>query len=380
MVLVMLSSTTTLFAGEESAVKKSYPNCVNIEVHFNGLDGIGDENLDALRNDISEYSGDSDLTGLRTCAVAGLFTDDGILIDYSANVNTLVNYDDLGYLYVISLDDYNSEMNDSKTLSDGQCFIYSSRLDTGWDTFTVEHGSTYTVKERLTSYNETIDDQLTAMPSVYIVVSDLDAFARPLSGLLNSSGDSMVEYRWQVGLDTETSEEEAAATANVKEAIMAYGDNGYTIRSFDVRSREAQRDSFYSLYGSLFFLGIMLSVVFLIATVLIIYYKQISEGYEDQNRFEIMQKVGMTKREIRKSINSQMLTVFFLPLVMAGIHLAFAFPVISKLLVALSFDDTVLNGLVTLVSFAIFGLLYAAVYKITSGSYYAIVSGKKETV
>jgi putative ABC transport system permease protein len=295
-------------------------------------------------------------------------------------VSALVNYDNLGYLYVISLDDYNSEMNDARTLSDGECFIYSSRLDTVWDTFTVEHGNSYTVKEHLTSYNETIDDQLTAMPSVYIVVSDLDAFAEPLSGLLNSSGDSMVEYMWQVGFDTETAEEEAAATANVKAAIQSYGDNGYTVRSFDVRSREAQRDSFYSLYGSLFFLGIMLSVVFLIATVLIIYYKQISEGYEDQNRFEIMQKVGMTKREIRRSINSQMLTVFFLPLVMAGVHLAFAFPVISKLLVALSFDDTVLNGLVTLVSFAIFGLLYAAVYKITSGSYYAIVSGKRESV
>lgn len=88
----------------------------------------------------------------------------------------------------------------------------------------------------------------------------------------------------------------------------------------------AEREGFYSLYGSLLFLGVLLGVVFVFAAVLIIYYKQISEGYEDQSRFAIMQKVGMTKREIRKSINSQILTVFFLPLILAGVHLAFAFP------------------------------------------------------
>lgn len=144
-------------------------------------------------------------------------------------------------------------------------------------------------------------------------------------------------------------------------------------------SREAERDSFYELYGSLFFLGILLSVVFLLAAVLIIYYKQLSEGYEDQGRFEIMQKVGMTKRDIKKSINSQMLTVFFLPLIMAGLHLAFAFPFISRILTFFAFHDTVLNAFVTLISFLIFGVLYTIVYKLTSGSYYAIVSGRKET-
>jgi putative ABC transport system permease protein len=91
-----------------------------------------------------------------------------------------------------------------------------------------------------------------------------------------------------------------------------------------------------------------------------------------------MQKVGMTKKEIRRSINSQMLTVFFLPLLMAGIHLGFAFPVISKMLILFAFNDTFLNAIVTICSFAVFGLLYTIVYKLTSGSYYAIVSGRKE--
>ena len=100
-----------------------------------------------------------------------------------------------------------------------------------------------------------------------------------------------------------------------------------------VEGSSNEKLEFFGLYGGLFFLGIILGIVFIFAAVLIMYYKQISEGYEDQSRFEIMQKVGMTKREIKKSINSQMLTVFFMPLIAAGVHLAFAFPMIYKMLI-----------------------------------------------
>ena len=157
-----------------------------------------------------------------------------------------------------------------------------------------------------------------------------------------------------------------------------YIENNDAFYSISIQSREEMREAFYDLYGSLFFLGIMLSIVFLLAAVLIIYYKQISEGYEDHARFEIMQKVGMTKKDIRKSINSQMLTVFFMPLIFAGIHLAFAFPFLSKILVLFAMDNVLLTAIVNLICFAVFGFFYAIVYKITSNSYYTIVSGRKE--
>lgn len=114
------------------------------------------------------------------------------------------------------------------------------------------------------------------------------------------------------------------------------------------------------------------------AAVLIIYYKQISEGYEDQARFEIMQKVGMTKKEIRRSINSQLLTIFFLPLIFAGSHLCFAFPFLQKLIMLFGITNKPLLITTTVISFLIFTLFYAAVYKITSNAYYNIVSGVKE--
>ncbi|MDE6413415.1 MAG: ABC transporter permease, partial [Eubacterium sp.] len=139
-----------------------------------------------------------------------------------------------------------------------------------------------------------------------------------------------------------------------------------------------EKAEFYELYGSLFFLGILLGIVFIFAAVLIIYYKQISEGYEDQSRFDIMQKVGMNKKEIKKSINSQVLTVFFMPLIVSAIHLGFAFPMIYKMLLIFAITDLAFLIYVTLGCFAVFTLSYIIVYKFTSKAYYSIVSGAKE--
>lgn len=146
------------------------------------------------------------------------------------------------------------------------------------------------------------------------------------------------------------------------------------IRTRTIECRTMNEADFFGTYGGLFCLGIILSVEFLFAAVLIIYYKQISEGYEDQSRFGIMQKVGMTKTEIRRSINSQLLTVFYLPLVMAGLHLAFAFPMIHRLLLLFNLNNVGLFALTTVISFVMFGVLYALIYRITGNVYYRIVS------
>ena len=122
----------------------------------------------------------------------------------------------------------------------------------------------------------------------------------------------------------------------------------------------------------------MLSIVFLFAAVLIIYYKQISEGYEDQSRFDIMQKVGMTEKDIRRSINSQIVTVFFAPLLFAGLHLSFAFPMVWKLLQLFALRNMTLVIFVTVISFLIFGASYALIYKLTASAYFNIVRGARE--
>jgi putative ABC transport system permease protein len=141
-----------------------------------------------------------------------------------------------------------------------------------------------------------------------------------------------------------------------------------------VENASVNRQAFYSLYGGLFFLGILLSIVFACAGVLIMYYKQVTEGYEDAHSFDILQKVGMTDKEIRKSISSQILTVFFAPLAMAGLHTGFAFPIVLRLLNLFGLSNTPLLIGVTLGAFVAFAIIYAVIYKITSKSYYKIVS------
>jgi putative ABC transport system permease protein len=130
---------------------------------------------------------------------------------------------------------------------------------------------------------------------------------------------------------------------------------------------------FYSLYGGFLFLGLFLGLMFVMATILIIYYKQITEGYDDRERFRILQQVGMSEQEVRASIRSQVLVVFFLPLLTAAVHVTFAFSIITKLLAVLNLTNISLYAWCTLGTFAVFALLYAAVYALTAKVYYRIV-------
>ncbi len=377
MVLVMIASTATLYVGEENSLKNRCPNGVNISVIYNEIDGIRDENLNILRDKISEHIGiDVDLTGFRTCEIPGLITEDGIMVNVDNVVDfSVASYDNVGYLSVISLDDYNHMLGISETLMDDECLVYCERLPIQWDTFTMEYGETYKVKKQLEEFRPNGDTLAMITPTVYLVVKDLYSFVEPVINLKSSAGDPLMMYDWRCGFDADTAEAESTATSDIYEMFKALAlEENSNIFSFSVQSQNDQREAFYDVYGSLFFLGIMLSIVFLLAAVLIIYYKQISEGYEDRTRFGIMQKVGMTKQDIRKSINSQMLTVFFTPLIMTGIHFAFAFPFLTKIFMLFGFDNTALSIGVSFVCFAVFGLFYAFVYKIASNVYYGIVS------
>ncbi len=145
--------------------------------------------------------------------------------------------------------------------------------------------------------------------------------------------------------------------------------------SLNIDTKATLVENYYGLYGGLLFLGILLGSVFALSAALIMYYKQISEGFEDAARFEILRKVGMTQREIKSAINSQVLKVFFLPLAAAGVHMMFAFPMIAKMLNLFDMYNVPLLALVTLLCYAVFAVMYVLFYKATSRSYLGIVSG-----
>ena len=177
---------------------------------------------------------------------------------------------------------------------------------------------------------------------------------------------------WSAAFDTGLSRERQLALGR---AISSALNNPETTWGYSTAFRAEAADEFYGTYGSLFFIGIILSVLFICAAVLIIYYKQLCEGYEDQPRFAIMQKVGMTAADIRRSVNSQLLTVFFLPLAGAALHMAFAFPMIRRMLLLFRLTNTGLFVATALISFAVLTVVYTLVYKATSNAYYRIVKG-----
>ena len=204
---------------------------------------------------------------------------------------------------------------------------------------------------------------------IVLVVPDRAALLELVAGQENGS------YVWRGQYDFDASDEAVSAMVDDYWAASREGggvDAGYyDVLRIDLRS-ETERDV-YGLSGGFLFLGVFLGIVFLMATVLIIYYKQVSEGYEDNARFDIMRKVGLSEREARRAIRSQILTVFFMPILVAAIHIAFDFNLVVLLLRLFSLTNVKLTALCTLGTLLVFCAVYAVVYALTARSYYKIV-------
>ena len=204
---------------------------------------------------------------------------------------------------------------------------------------------------------------------IVLVVPDTAALLELVAGQENGS------YVWRGQYDFDASDEAVSAMVDDYWAASREGggvDAGYyDVLRIDLRS-ETERDV-YGLSGGFLFLGVFLGIVFLMATVLIIYYKQVSEGYEDNARFDIMRKVGLSEREARRAIRSQILTVFFMPILVAAIHIAFDFNLVVLLLRLFSLTNVKLTALCTLGTLLVFCAVYAVVYALTARSYYKIV-------
>lgn len=379
MVLVMISSTTCLYFGTEGALSDRYPRDISISASYSGLDSMTDENISALRSEISAAVGEAgteNILDYRCASLAGSL-ENGVL-DPSGSViysTALTTYDYVAEVYIIPLSEYNAMAGTNESLGSDEAMIYAYRMDYTDKTFAVDDLVSFRVKKVLDSFPVGDGSAMASIaPTVYVIVPDFADTVAKLGGAVSNSDDEPANLSWNYAFDTSVSdEEEVAMCERIGERLSECSQTGGYLY-YSRESLAANRADFYGMYGGLFFLGIMLSIAFICAAVLIIYYKQISEGYEDRRRFEIMQNVGMTKKEIRSSINSQLLTVFFLPLIFAGLHLGFAFPFIHKLLMLFNLSNLPLLIGTTAISFGVFALLYAVVYRVTSNAYYNIVS------
>ena len=185
--------------------------------------------------------------------------------------------------------------------------------------------------------------------------------------------ESYINGGMYINLDG-TDDEKIAFTGELNDRIQDNTGEKLNYEFMSAESRQLiEKDGSYSFYGAFFFLGMFLGLVFIFATVMIIYYKQVSEGYDDRKRFDIMQKVGMTEAEVKQTILSQVLIVFFLPLAAAAMHVAFAFPMIRRILAAFSMTNVTLFAVCTAATFIGFAVIYLLVYLQTSKTYYSIV-------
>lgn len=389
MVLVMVSATVCLYVGEENIIRNRYPKDINLTMTFDDysdMDNYADEmrniakdcvsNAGAEINDITDYS-------------AAIFT--AVLDNGKIRYDDTVYYSNLGQssnvylMFVISTDDYNRLTNNNVELADDEvvlCFtkgMGDSKNRSVDELIVGDDGPHYKVKDGIGKFISNGTEALNVVPAMYIFVNNPSEIAAPVIPVTNSLGSSILQIQWYYQFDITGDDNEKIETTNELGALFnqRFKENNVYfagIRNIEVEGRAAQKDNFYTMFGSLLFLAIFLGLVFALATVLIIYYKQVTEGYEDCNRFEIMKKLGMTKKDIRSSINSQMLTVFFLPIVAACIHLAFAFPIVNKLLMCFGFNDKGFFALVNVICVLVFTAFYVIVYRITSKSYYNIVN------
>ena len=289
----------------------------------------------------------------------------------AASAATMKNVCNISF---VSVEEYNRCMNKNEELLPDEVMIYCIRRE--YDDKTVAVGdNVYKVKKKVADMINSGSAAADILPTVFIVMNEPEKACDAVNAQFDSDDyfcRPSFTYSFDVDLAAEKEKELAKSIYERLRELDSAGRIGFY--SDSVECRETERADFYGAYGGIFYLGIILSLVFLLATVLIIYYKQITEGYEDKTRYQILQKVGMTKSEIRSTINSQVLTMFFLPLLMAGLHTVFAFGLISKLLMLFGAMDAGFLALVALICFAVYSVVYVLVYKLTSGIYYKIVA------
>lgn len=359
MVLVTISATACLFFGKNDVLHQRYPRQIVLECDVAGYD------LEALCREPLERSGltASNQVSYQNLSFAGLLEQDQVNLD-GASAQELDFSTAMDFL-VVSLEDYNRNVSQPVTLASDEALVYTTRRPYVPDHMTLGE-TTYRVKH-LDSFLPNGSATSSIFNTVCVVLPDFSAVTALQSQVQAAQPDISVTLESIYYFDTDGDEDAQRSLAGqLSEQTWD--------TPVEVDSRASQTQDFLSLFGGLFFLGIFLGLVFLLATVLIIYYKQITEGYEDQSRFLTLRQVGMQQQEIRRTIRSQVLTVFFLPVLAAGVHTAFAFPLLSKMLMLFNlFNQTLLIG-ITLGVFLLFGAAYGAVYLLTSRFYYQIVS------
>lgn len=376
MVLVMMCSTTCLFFGIDDAVRSRYPYPIQLQSDSEGVPAFGE--MRQIAEQVLHDAGASPTESVyyRSLGISGFMTD----ADRETGVCRVTSDDESGVITAIEvmpLEDYNAMMGTDYALEPGEALL--GGLTAGHaalSRLSFFDGLSYEISEDDIELPSMIRSSLVTIviKSMLVVIPD-ESDMLTLAGLFGGAFSRMPpEINTLYAFDAELppAQHEALAT-QLRQALRDAG-----LPDVSMQVAASARGSFRALSVGFLALGLLLSIAFLCATALSMYYKQITEGLEDQSRFDIMRRVGLSRRMIRRSINSQLLAVFFSPLLLSGAHLAFAFPMLLQLLGAFSLKNPRLMALTTLCTYAVVAALYAVIYALTSRVYYRIVAGLSE--
>lgn len=382
MVLVILTSTVCLYGGTDSMVDAICPQDINLTIGLEARDGEENwERLDAMQQmalDVTEEMGltPENITSQRALVATGKVQngDYGIITDAdSLKANVLE-------LTVYPLSVYEQATGETVTLADRELLYASFKTNETFSSMSFYGSAPYRMirAEKELPKRLLSADYRSAWGCLVVFTNDAEAFRREIAALVGEkSGEAMMMDRLALHFDlaseADTDTQEKLVKTLRSEAMKSTGKDFYGMSSLNVDTRALCRRDYLSLFGGLFFLGMVLGPLFSIAAVLIMYYKQICEGYEDAERFAVMRKVGLTDAEIRRSVNSQVLTVFFAPLLMAGLHMLFAMPMIRLILGAFGLHNDSLFYGIGIGCYVVFAVIYALMYLLTSRRYYRIV-------
>lgn len=351
MVLVMVSTTVSLYAGMEDILDSRFPRDVSIVCKQADVDH--EEIIERLLKEQCEKAGVkiTDRVWYRYGSMNAVLKGDKL-----ENVNQYYPDNHFYYVEMMTQDEYNRIEKRNVSLEEQEILTYTTNGKCGKKQINIA-GQNYQVKKELSEMTSQPKSTAEIYKTLYIVFANAEQIERiePFS------------YADKFNLKGDDGKQKEALEQIQNEFYEKFPDG-------TMESRMLSRSSFYELYGGLFFIGIYLGSMFIMATVLIIYYKQISEGCDDRERYQIMQKVGMSKKEVKRSIRSQVLSVFFLPLVVAVIHVAVAFKVMTKILGVLNLTNVSLFAVCTIITIAVFAVFYIIVYSITAKEYYRIVN------
>lgn len=376
-VLLMISMTVSIYFGMNDIMLNRYPYDVDMSVT-----SISEEECQTAIEAFEKAIADNKVPVERS--VEEIYLDivcskngDQILIKPA---NTIRNSDSVLVLSLFTQAEYERLTGISANLNDGEIFAwYPSAVQK--DSVTVDE-TEFTVKKWLDKNPLTCGEDAVSDNAVLVVTDeDFKKFDEMRTEMYKgvSSAPAGEDLTLHLGLDITGSETDKIDFATpVMEVVKDLKKNGGLSENSWITSgiRQQEYESYYADNGSLLFIGIFLGSLFLMGTAMIIYYKQISEGYEDQKRFEIMQKVGLSRREVRSSVRRQILMVFFLPLLMAMLHITMAFPMIRRMLLLFGMTNTKLFIGCTAGTVLIFAVVYGLIYLMTARSYYHIVERK----